>query len=213
MFDHLIQSMVTRVIVGRGRKAMRELDTNSRNAVEISEKLLFSILEKNKDTEYGRLYHFGEIHSIEDYRRMVPLSYYDNYAPYIQRMVEDDEQNLITAERPVHYALTSGSIGVPKHIPVSRAELDKYSKYSTTIAFGVVDEYYRNTTGRGLKSGLGVNTIELKFQETPHGVPKGAISGNIMKGLQSISGYVMMALHIDPEEVHALRDKFLESRK
>ena len=75
---------------------------------------------------------------------------------------------------------------------MSRAELDKYSKYSTTIAFGVVDEYYRNTTGRGLKSGLGVNTIELKFQETPHGVPKGAISGNIMKGLQSISGYVMM---------------------
>jgi hypothetical protein len=183
--------VITRVLITRGKKAMRDIDVNSKDAVSISKQLLLRLLDENKNTEYGKKYGFAGIHSIEEYRAKVPLSTYDDYEPYIRRMVENDEHDLITVYEPKHYAVSSGSIGVPKHIPVSEAELEKYSKYGTSMFFGVLDEYYRNTTGRSVKPGFGVNCVELRFQETKHGVPQGAISGNIMKQIKDITKYFM----------------------
>ena len=182
---------ITKVLIHRGRKAVRDMDDNSKRAISMSEELLMRLLDENKDTEYGKLYDFAHISSIEEYKEKVPLSTYDDYEPYIKRMVEDDEKNLLTVRPPKHYALSSGSVGVPKHIPVSGEELDIYSKYGTSLCFGVMDEFYRNTTGSSIKPGFGVNCIELKFQDTKHGVPKGAISGNIMKQVKDISGYIL----------------------
>ena len=77
------------------------------------------LVRDNRDTEYGRRYHFDQIHSIDDFKRLVPLSDYDDYAPYIERMVEKGEKNLLTVYPIMQYAETSGSVGVPKKIPVS----------------------------------------------------------------------------------------------
>ncbi|MBR2185880.1 MAG: GH3 auxin-responsive promoter family protein [Lachnospiraceae bacterium] len=182
---------ITKVLVYRGRKALRDIDNNSKRAISLSEELLMKLLDENKDTEYGKRYDFAHIGSISEYKEKVPLSVYDDYEPYIKRMVEDDEKNLLTVRPPKHYALSSGSVGVPKHIPVSEEELDIYSKYGTGLCFGVIDKYYRNTTGRSVKPGFGLNLIELKFQDTKHGVPKGAISGNIMKQVKDITKYIL----------------------
>jgi hypothetical protein len=182
---------ITGVLVHRGRKALRDMDNNSKRAISMSEELLMKLLDENKDTEYGKKYDFASISSIEEYKEKVPLSTYDDYEPYIKRMVEDDEKNLLTVREPKHYALSSGSVGVPKHIPVSEEELEIYSKYGTSMCFGVIDEFYRNTTGRSVKPGFGVNLIELKFQETKHGIPKGAISGNIMKQIKDITEFIL----------------------
>ena len=152
---------------------------------------LMKLLHDNKDTEYGKKYDFANIHSIREYQDKVPLCDYDTLEPYIRRMVLDDEENLLCAERPVHYALSSGSVGVPKHIPVSAAELERYRNYGTCMCIGVVDEYNRNTIGRSFKPGLGADCLELKFQETKYGIPKGAISGNILKQVKGITKYFL----------------------
>lgn len=57
-----------------------------------NEKLLLEILDKNKDTEYGRKYGFADIHLAEEYRKRVPVSIYDDYAGYILRMSEKGEE-------------------------------------------------------------------------------------------------------------------------
>lgn len=187
--DSIAPKAITKVMTSRGRKAIRDLDNNSKDAVHISERLLFELLEENKDTEYGKKYHFSEIHSIEEFKKRVPLSDYDDYEPYIRRMVKSDEKNLLTVDAPKHYALSSGSVGVPKHIPVSQRELDKYSKYGPNMAFGVMDEYYENTTQKPLPGGYGMNAIEVKMMETEHGVPKGAISATVLKPLKKMVPY------------------------
>lgn len=186
-----MNTVITRTMINRGRHAVRDLDNNSKNAISITEELLFELLEQNKDTEYGKKYGFCDIHSVAEYKEKVPLSHYDDYAPYIERMVENDEENLLLAEKVKHYALSSGSVGVPKHIPVSQRELDIYSKYGTSMAFGVIDEYYRNTTGKSLASGIGLNAIELKLMETKYGIPKGPISATILKPIQGLVPYFL----------------------
>ena len=189
--EFVMNEAILKILIFRGRKAMKDLDNNSRRAVALSEETLLKLLDANKDTEYGKKYGFADIHSVDEYRKKVPLSTYDDYEPYVRRMVDNNEQGLISCEAPEHYALSSGSIGVPKHIPVVKAELDKYGKYGTAMCFGVMDEYYRNTTGRSFKSGFGVDCVELKFQETKYGVPKGAISGNTMKQVKDMTKYFM----------------------
>lgn len=180
----------TKNLVLAGKKAVHEVDVNSRQAVILQHRLLAELLQENKDTEYGKIYDFADIHSVEEYKKRVPFSGYDDYSPYIQRMMEGEE-NLLSKNAPVHYALTTGSIGVPKYVPVSEKELKKYVKYSLEMAFGVADEYYRNTTGRGCPIGLGLNAIEMKVKETKTGVDQGSISGTLMKSAKSIVPFIL----------------------
>lgn len=41
--------------------------------------------------------HFGEITTIEEYQQKVPFSIYDDYAPYIERMIAG-EKDLLTKD-------------------------------------------------------------------------------------------------------------------
>ena len=146
MGNNLITSAIIKAIVLKGNGHVNELMKNCKNANELSQKLLLKIVKDNKDTEYGKLYHFDQIKTIDDYKRLVPLSTFDNYAPYIERMVNNGEKNLITAYKIVQYAETSGSIGVPKKIPVSDKSMKIYEKYTITRVNSLANKYIKKKT-------------------------------------------------------------------
>lgn len=62
-----------------------------------NEETLLKTLKDNQNTEYDKKYGFDKIHSFEEYKARVPLTTYDDYAPYIKRMIKGKENNLITA--------------------------------------------------------------------------------------------------------------------
>ena len=202
---------MTHELVRMGRKTVREIDQNSREAVIWQHRLLMDLLKENADTEYGRLHGFHDIHSAAEYREKVPFTTYDDYEPYIHRMMKG-EKNVLTVREIVHFALTSGSVGVPKYIPVSKAELDKYLRYSATMAFGVADEYYRNTTGKGVPAGLGLNAIEMKVVPCEAGISQGSISGTLMNSLKDFVPYLLSSPWeiVSPEEEMDM--KYLKAR-
>ena len=82
---------IIRILTRRGKRHVKELRSNCARAGELNRELLMRIVHDNRDTEYGRKYHFDQIHSVEDYKRLVPLSNYDSYAPYIERMTDKEE--------------------------------------------------------------------------------------------------------------------------
>ena len=61
-------------------------DEESKRPMELQEELLMQLLQDNKDTEYGRKYDFASIKSIDEYRSRVPVTVYDDLAPFIERM-------------------------------------------------------------------------------------------------------------------------------
>lgn len=202
MMKGLTNHIFFSVMKKRGSNSLRHLDEASKRAVKASEETLLSILKDNADTEYGKKYGFSDIHSIEEYKAKVPFSTYDDYAPYIDRMIKEDEEGLITNYPIRHYALSSGSVGVPKHIPVSQKTLDIYSIYATNATFGVMDEYYRNTTGKTFPDGYCLNTLEAVPMLTENGISKGPISGTGLKPLADQLRYFMTSPSelIFPEE-------------
>ena len=79
-------------------------------AKTISEETLFTLMEDNAETEYGKKNGFSTIHSVSDYKRHIPFSDYDDYADYVSRMTKG-EKNLLTVYPIDMDALTTGSSG------------------------------------------------------------------------------------------------------
>lgn len=89
----------------------------ARNGKRNSEKTLLKIVRKNRNTVYGKKYGFSEITSIEDFRKNVPLSTYEDYKEYIEQMRLHGTQNLITSTKIDKFATTSGTTNIKKLIP------------------------------------------------------------------------------------------------
>ena len=83
--------------------------------------ILYRIISPNKDTEIGKKLNLSSIKTIEDYRDNVPLTDYEDYRPYIERMIEKGEENLLSPDKVTFYCPTSGittkSKLFPKFIP------------------------------------------------------------------------------------------------
>lgn len=188
----IIPKMVYSLNIKRGNKKIEHFDYLTENAPEINKNLVLEMVKRNADTEYGKKYHFNEIKTIEDYKNKVPFSIYDDYAPYIERMVRG-EAGLITNDPVVHYALTSGSVDNPKKIPVSEQTVKLYREYATQFSFAVINR----ALGKKWKKGRGLNLMEVKFEKLPNGLFAGSISG---RGVYSIKNLLFL-MFTSPKEI------------
>lgn len=168
------------MLVRRGEEVLDKLEEESKNAVLHSEAFLEKLIRDNKDTEYGKRYNFSQIHSTDDFKKMVPLSVYDDYAGYIERMFRNGERNLITAYPIRHYALTSGSVNNPKHIPVSDMTLQQFSDYFMYACFGAASRHVAQKEGRELHHGKALFSLEVGKSYAGDGLTSGAISSAAM---------------------------------
>ncbi len=101
-----------------GRRAAARFEAATRDPVSAQQQKLLEIVARNRDTEYGRSHDFARISDLRTYRRYVPVATYEDLRGYIERMAEG-ERNVLTAETPVMFAMTSGTTGKSKLIPVT----------------------------------------------------------------------------------------------
>ena len=87
---------------------------------------LGKILAANKYTDYGKRYSFGEIRSVSDYQKKAPLTVYEDYAPYIEK-IKNKEPNVLTSEPVLLLEPTSGSSSAKKLIPYTRGLQREFS--------------------------------------------------------------------------------------
>jgi len=57
--------------------------------------------------------------TLPDYQARVPVRRYDELSPWLERTLAG-ERGVLTTDRPVMLALTTGSTAAPKHVPVTR---------------------------------------------------------------------------------------------
>ena len=178
--------VVDKVLISKGKKALRDIERSSINPRKSNEELLLKILKENKDTEYGKLHDFANIKSIEEYRQKVPYSNYDTYEPYITRMVKNKEKNLITAYNVIQYAETSGSVGVQKKIPVTDRSMEVYEKYSFARTKAIADRYYREKYHKHVPWEKGLNMLETETTLMDDGTPRGSVTGSVSRKFRKL---------------------------
>ena len=138
---------------------------------------LQEIMEKNRDTAYGREYGFAGIRSF-DYRKAIPIVNHEDIRERIDRVTRG-EKNVLTVEDPILFAQTSGTTGKPKYIPVTPT--CQSSGGMTTWLHYSRQDHPRMFRGKIL-------TIVPPAIEgyTEGGLPYGSTSGMIVKELPSI---------------------------
>ena len=179
-------AVIDSYLVGKGKRVLADMEKCSRNPGKANEELLLRILRENADTEYGRKYGFGEIRSVEEYRQKVPYSDYDVYEPYIRRMVQNNETNLITAYKVIQYAETSGSVGVQKKIPVTDRSMAVYEKYSFARTKALASQYYHQHYGRPVPFEKGLNMLETETTVMDDGTPRGSVTGSVSRRFRKL---------------------------
>ncbi len=100
-----------------GDVSLLEVEHYTKNPMKAQESTLKKILNRNKNCELGKKYNFKDIKSIADYQRMVPLTTYEDYEPYVERMIHNKEKNLMFSGPNIRYCSSSGSVGKPKILP------------------------------------------------------------------------------------------------
>ena len=162
--------------IAHGMTALDQMETASRQAGAVSMETLMRLIRENENTEYGKKYGFREIRSYADYAARVPFSAYEDYEPYIERMLCFGQDNLITADKVVYYAHTSATSGASKMIPCTREALDILFATVFERFFGCYERSCKSGTGTGMPGCPGINLMESRIGYTPLGIAHGAIS-------------------------------------
>ena len=160
----------------QGLEAWKAFQEETMHPMERATELLMKLLDDNKDTEYGRKYGFAQIHSIEEYRKRVPVITYDHIAPELERMMRG-EKNILTAYPFNHFNETSGTLGTPKVVPMTEQQANMFAHYNNLIMYGLLrdnlDPDWMNGrafctssgTCRTLESGLTVGEASAKMAD------------------------------------------------
>ena len=189
------RDLLTRIIVGvmirKGYVDIHSMHHSAKNARRKNEALLFQILKQNKDTAYGKRYRFSEIKSLEDYRRTVPITEYQDYEAYIDRMIHRDETNLITSLPVIAYAQSSGTVGGRKYVPLTQPQVNVYTKHTVTRMMACADVYLRRNCGRGLKPGRGLYTNHAIYDYLPNGVLSSNVADVAARQLGFLYPYIL----------------------
>lgn len=88
------------------------------------------IIKKNEHTVYGEKYGFSDIKKLDDFQNKIPITTYEDYLPFIQK-IKNGESNILTAEKVLLLEPSSGSTSAKKLIPYTKG---LKREFSTAIA-------------------------------------------------------------------------------
>jgi len=146
----------------------------------LEDKKLGKIIANNKHTVYGKRYSFGEIRSVSDYQKNVPLSVYEDYITYIDR-IKNKEANVLTSEPVLLLEPTSGSTTAKKLIPYTRGLQREFSAALYTWLWDLnknfprlkYGQFYFSITPQGNTTQSQNTATEPQTTATPSQTPEG----------------------------------------
>lgn len=171
-----LKRLVGRRIANRARRLAVEFHDQTKQARKVQRELLLSRIARNADSAFGRDHHFGQIRTLEDFRRQVPIGDYTRHEPYIDRVRNGDVSALFGPGTDVlMFAMTSGTTNRPKTIPVTREALENYREGWLIWGIQAFDSH-PEIIENGLRPILQIAS-DWRESYSPAGIPCGAITG------------------------------------
>lgn len=146
------------------KKRIHQIELFMKYPHEVQEEWFKRLIGQGKTTEWGKIYDYKSIQSYRDYANRVPISDYDQYKPYIDRL-RNGEQNIIWSEEIRWFAKSSGTTSSKsKYIPVSNSSLEEcHFKGGKDMLSLFVNNFPESKIfdGRGLVMGGSHNLTEV----------------------------------------------------
>ncbi len=114
------------VLSGLGQRERRRFEDQLVDCEGIQRRHLQRLLTTNSNTDYGREYGFADIASITNYQNQVPLTRYEDYEPFIEKIAAGQDR-VLTTDDVLLFEPSSGSTASRKLIPYTPAIKQEFS--------------------------------------------------------------------------------------
>ncbi len=171
------RSIIDRILLAAAkvdcRRVLGRFFRATRQATRVQDQVLLDKIRRNTDSDYGRAHRFDQIRSYADFTQHVPLQTYEDFEPYIDRLRRGEHSALFGSRQQVRmFALTSGTAGKPKYIPVTDQFLTEFR--AGWNAFGI--KALMDHQDAFLRPIVQI-TSRMDERFTEAGIPCGAITG------------------------------------
>jgi hypothetical protein len=163
------------------KKRMGAINGFIKHPIETQNKVLKELINKGKDTEFGKEHSFDSITNRQNFTKNIPLRFYEGFITYIEKSIEGQE-NILWPGKTQWFSKSSGTTNSKsKLIPVTLDAIDgcHYKGGKDLLAI-----YYSNHSTAKLFTGkhliLGGNTSVNKLNEESY---FGDLSAIVVKNL------------------------------
>ncbi len=154
------------------------------------------IVRANRNTAFGMAHGFDKINSISDFQAKIPILSYDDIKEFIDAELNGKPMQL-TAQSPTLFAITSGTTGASKYIPMT--EQSKAAK-SELMRVWLSQLFHDHPT---IFDGRILTIVSPEVEEySPAGIPCGSESGH---GYRKMPG-LLKSLYSCPYEVYEIKN-------
>ena len=155
------------------RARLRNFRAAAENARDTQHQTLLAKVSRNADSAFGRDYGFDEIRTVADFRARVPVLSYEDHRPYIARVLNGDVTAMFSpGTKVLMFAMTSGTTGEPKRLPITEQLFHEYRHGWRMWAAGVYGDHPHLMRKKTLQL-----TSDWQQYTSPCGIPCGQISG------------------------------------
>ena len=144
-----------------GDVSLAEIEHYTKDPMKAQRNTLKKILSRNKNCELGKKYNFKDIHSIEEFQEKVPITTYADYEPYVDRMIQNKEKNLMFSGPNIRYCSSSGSVGKPKILPKSIKDLWNMQCIGFSCSVATAAHYLKKVKGIKMPAQMGPLVLVL----------------------------------------------------
>lgn len=182
----------------------------SNNPIKTQEKVLQSLLDKAKNTDFGKDHGFLDIHNYDEFKKAVPVRDYEGLKQYIEK-IRGGGLDVLWKGRPLYFAKTSGTTSGAKFIPLTKESLS----YQIKAAKSALLHYVENSGNHHFISGKMIflqGSPELdKRPIIPNGRLSGIVANFVPKYLQSnrLPSYKTNCIEDWEEKVEAIIEETL----
>ncbi len=144
----------------------------SNNPIKTQEKVLQSLLDKAKNTDFGKDHGFLDIQNYDEFKKAVPVRDYEGLKHYIER-IREGKLDVLWKGRPLYFAKTSGTTSGAKFIPLTKESLS----YQIKAAKSALLHYVENSGNHHFISGKMIFLQGSPELDKRPVIPNGRLSG------------------------------------
>ncbi len=142
------------------------------NPVATQQKVLEDLIRQAKNTQFGIDHQFSEIYTAEDFANHVPIRDYEELKPYVDRVV-NGEENVLWKGKPIYFAKTSGTTSGAKYIPLTKESMP----FHIQAARNAILNYIHETRKSDFVNGKMIFLQGSPILEEKNGIQIGRLSG------------------------------------
>ena len=164
-----IKSIGAKILASQVAKKIRRW---AENPVKTQNDVFRSLIDSARNTQFGKDHDFENIQTPADYAERVPIREYEALRPYVDRVVEGEE-DILWPGKPEYFAKTSGTTSGAKYIPITTESMPEHIK----AARNAILMYIHETGNTGFVDGKMIFLQGSPVLHEQNGIKVGRLSG------------------------------------